>query len=85
MRWEGGGLWGGGVQVADRFLYQAFEEGLPAALWVVQLDSRGASSLVHRCKQARPSPRTANQSQGLGGALCRGSAPWVGVLWLIMP
>ena len=29
------------VQVADRFLYQAFEEGLPAALWVVQLDPRG--------------------------------------------
>jgi hypothetical protein len=45
--------WGGALQVADRFLYQAFEEGLPSVLWVIQLDPRGASSLVHRCKQAR--------------------------------
>ena len=43
-----------GPQVADRFMYQAFEEGLPSVLWVVQLDPRGATSIAHRCKQARP-------------------------------
>ncbi len=37
--------------MADRFMYAAFEEGLPSVLWVVQLDPRGASSLAHRCKQ----------------------------------
>ncbi len=38
--------------MADRFMYQAFEaEGLPSVLWVVELDPRGASSVVHRCKQ----------------------------------
>ncbi len=41
-------------------MYQAFEaEGLPSVLWVVQLDPRGASSVVHRCKQV--------QGRGLGG------------------
>jgi hypothetical protein len=42
-----------GLQVADRFMYKAFEAaGLPSVLWVVQLDPRGASSIAHRCKQA---------------------------------
>ena len=40
-------------QVAARFGYRAFEEGLPSVLWVIQLDPRGASDVVHRCKQAR--------------------------------
>jgi hypothetical protein len=44
----------GGVQVADRFMYHAFEkDGHSSVLWVVLLDPRGASSVVHRCKQAR--------------------------------
>ena len=37
-----------GGQVAARFGYRAFEEGLPAVLWVVQLDPRGASDGVLR-------------------------------------
>jgi hypothetical protein len=35
-------------------MYEAFEaEGLPSVLWIVQLDPRGESSIVHHCKQAR--------------------------------
>ena len=50
---SGRGLEGRLVQVADRFMYQAFEaDGLPSALWVIHLDPRGASSVVRRCKQA---------------------------------
>ncbi len=47
----------GWLQVAERFVYQAFEaDELPSVLWVIQLDPRGATSVVHRCKQARPDP-----------------------------
>jgi hypothetical protein len=53
--WWGWGWIGSWLQVAERFVYQAFEnDGLPSVLWVVQLDPRGATSVVYRCKQARP-------------------------------
>ena len=43
------------MQVADRFMYQAFEaDGLPSVLWVIELKPHGASSVVRRCKQAVP-------------------------------
>ena len=61
--------------MAERFLYQAFEaDGLPSVLWVVQLDPRGASSIVHRCKQAHPpAPTRAHALPGVvvGGSLSR--------------
>jgi hypothetical protein len=53
--------------VADRFLYQAFEEGLPSVLWVIQLDPRGASNIVYRCKQARTRETTAEGRARLFG------------------
>ncbi len=44
--------------MADRYMKQAFEaDDLPSVLWVVQLDPRGASSVIHRCKQARPTEK----------------------------
>jgi hypothetical protein len=40
------------VQVAMRFVYKAFEEGVPPVLWIVELDPRGETDVVHHCKQA---------------------------------
>ncbi len=40
------------MQVAMRFVYKAFEEGVPPVLWIVELDPRGETDVVHRCKQA---------------------------------
>ncbi len=61
--------------MADRFLYKAFEEKLPSVLWVVQLDPRGASSLVHRCKQARTHPHPQCEWGGAGGGPLQGVPP----------
>ncbi len=53
--------------MADRFMYQAFEaEGLPSVLWVVVLDPRGASSVVHRCKQVGVRVRWELAGRGVG-------------------
>jgi hypothetical protein len=41
------------VQVADNFLYRAFETGKGCVLWIIEVDPRGAKELVYRCKQAR--------------------------------
>ena len=70
-----------GGQVAARFGYRAFEEGLPAVLWVVQLDPRGASDVVHRCKQARGDPTEGEKGGRLGAcsAGARAARPAVGV------
>ena len=39
------------MQVADNFLYRAFQAGRSCVLWVIELDPRGAKELVYRCKQ----------------------------------
>eukprot|EP00292_Cryptomonas_paramecium_P005097 CAMPEP_0113703336 /NCGR_PEP_ID=MMETSP0038_2-20120614/25793_1 /TAXON_ID=2898 /ORGANISM="Cryptomonas paramecium" /LENGTH=428 /DNA_ID=CAMNT_0000627767 /DNA_START=800 /DNA_END=2086 /DNA_ORIENTATION=+ /assembly_acc=CAM_ASM_000170 len=36
--------------VAYNFYYQAYDQGLPAVLWRVQLDPRGQDELRYRCK-----------------------------------
>ena len=47
-RWWG---WRSGGQVAQQFMYRAFEQGYPAVLWLIRLDPRGAADIVYRCKQ----------------------------------
>jgi hypothetical protein len=39
------------LQVTGRFMYKAFDSGIPPVQWIIKLDPRGASNIVYRCKQ----------------------------------
>jgi hypothetical protein len=38
-------------EVTGRFMYKAFDSGIPPVQWIIKLDPRGASNIVYRCKQ----------------------------------
>ena len=52
--------------MTGRFLYAAFDAGVPPVQWVIRLDPRGAKSIVYRCKQVHPSPEEISERLCIG-------------------